>query len=78
MCVLIVMERAKQSDPGAATKDARSVANTGYLLFENDEGESALIRADTFGESGRERSPSEIRAIAEKFFHDLCRGDRLI
>lgn len=43
-------ERAKQSDPIAATKDARSAANTGYLLFENNEGESALITADTLGD----------------------------
>ena len=44
-------ERAKMSDPVAATKaDAKAAANTGYLLFEDGEGKSALITAETLGD----------------------------
>ncbi|CAN1210039.1 CHAT domain-containing protein [Tumidithrix helvetica PCC 7403] len=44
-------ERAKMSDPVAATKaDATAAANTGYLLFEDGEGKSALITAETLGD----------------------------
>ncbi|WP_271252703.1 CHAT domain-containing protein [Pseudanabaena sp. Chao 1811] len=44
-------ERAKLSDPVAATKaDAKAAANTGYLLFEDGEGKSALITAETLGD----------------------------
>jgi tetratricopeptide (TPR) repeat protein len=44
-------ERAKMSDPVAATKaDATAAANTGYLLFEDSEGKSALITAETLGD----------------------------
>jgi len=44
-------ERAKMSDPVAATKaEAKAAANTGYLLFEDGEGKSALITAETLGD----------------------------
>jgi tetratricopeptide (TPR) repeat protein len=44
-------ERAKQSDRGAAMKaDANEAANTGYLLFEDVDGKSALITAETLGD----------------------------
>ena len=43
-------ERAKMSDPLAATKDAKTAANTGYLLFEDQDGKSALITAETLGD----------------------------
>ena len=44
-------ERAKMSDPVAATKaDATAAANTGYLLFEDSDGKSALITAETLGD----------------------------
>ncbi|MEA5489404.1 MULTISPECIES: CHAT domain-containing protein [Pseudanabaena] len=44
-------ERAKMSDPVAATKaDATAAANTGYLLFEDGDGKSALITAETLGD----------------------------
>jgi len=44
-------ERAKMRDPVAATKaDATAEANTGYLLFEDGDGKSALITAETLGD----------------------------
>ena len=44
-------EKAKQSDRGAAMKaDANAAANTGYLLFEDVDGKSALITAETLGD----------------------------
>ena len=44
-------ERAKLSDRGSAMKaDATAAANTGYLLFEDSEGKSALITAETLGD----------------------------
>jgi hypothetical protein len=44
-------ERAKLSDPVAATKGGNEkVGNTGYLLFEDKEGKLALISAETLGD----------------------------
>ncbi len=44
-------ERAKLSDPVAATKGGNEkVGNTGYLLFEDKQGKLALISAETLGD----------------------------
>ncbi|MBW4592461.1 MAG: CHAT domain-containing protein [Brasilonema angustatum HA4187-MV1] len=44
-------ERAKHSDRLAATKgDHQNNGNTGYLLFEDKEGKTALITAETLGD----------------------------
>jgi len=43
-------ERAKMSNPVAATKGNETGANTGYLLFEDQDGKSALITAETLGD----------------------------
>ncbi|MFM7192233.1 MAG: CHAT domain-containing protein, partial [Microcystaceae cyanobacterium] len=42
-------ERAKMSNPVAATKGDETGANKGYLLFEDGGGQSALITAETLG-----------------------------
>ncbi|MGA1408504.1 MAG: tetratricopeptide repeat protein [Prochlorotrichaceae cyanobacterium] len=44
-------ERAKLTDPVAQTKDATKATNpnTGYLLFEDERGQQALITAETLG-----------------------------
>jgi hypothetical protein len=44
-------ERAKLSDPVAATKGGnKNSGNTGYLLFEDKDGKQALITAETLGD----------------------------
>ncbi len=44
-------ERAKLSDPVAATKGGNeNTGNTGYLLFEDKDGKTALITAETLGD----------------------------
>ncbi len=46
-----LQDRALKTDPLAPTRQAESNAkNCGYLLFENDEGNEALISAETLGE----------------------------
>ena len=42
--------QAKYSDPGLTKGERKAGANTGYLLFEDKEGESALITAETLGD----------------------------
>ncbi|MCP4627221.1 MAG: CHAT domain-containing protein, partial [bacterium] len=43
-------ELARRSDPVAETRvRGESGAETGYLLFENEEGERALVTADALG-----------------------------
>ncbi len=45
------LERAKLSDPFAATKGSNNNGgNTGYLLFEDKKGKQALISAETLGD----------------------------
>ena len=43
-------ERAKMSDPGLTKSTKSSSPNVGYLLFEDEEGEQALITAETLGD----------------------------
>ncbi len=47
-----MIRKAVKSDPAAATRNAGNALkpDTGYLLFEDDKGEEALITAETLGE----------------------------